>query len=154
MLNNDMPLGKPTYFEVKDTSLNINSLVNEGKAFGFFNVEITAPENLEHPILQSRVLTKEGWRTVAPLGQWNDVIFSEEMYNAERYGYKFVIKSGYLFNRGNIFKDYINKIYEIKKTTNPSDPMYLISKLLLNSLYGRFGMNFALEDHKILSYNN
>lgn len=42
-------------------------------------------------------------------------------------------------------------MYEIKKNTPKSDPMYLIAKLLMNSLYGRFGMSEILARHVIVS---
>ena len=67
--------------------------------------------------------------------------FSEELYNAEKYGYNYEIKSGYLFEKFNVFDDYISEIYKIKESSHKSDSWYTISKLLLNSLYGRFGMN-------------
>lgn len=40
-----------------------------------------------------------------------------------------------------IFKDFIIDLYKIKSTHTKDHPMYLISKLLMNSLYGRFGMH-------------
>lgn len=70
-----------------------------------------------------------------------------------KYGYKFKIIRGYLFQRANIFKDYINDLYKIKKTLNKDDPMYLISKLLMNSLYGRFGMSDEMPNHIIIANN-
>lgn len=52
--------------------------------------------------------------------------------------------SGWKF-RGSteLFKDYINKWYKIKSesTINNNKPMRTISKLMLNSLYGKFGLN-------------
>lgn len=79
--------------------------------------------------------------TMCPTGKWVDVLFSEEMYNAEKYGYKFKILRGYIFSNSYIFNDYVLDLYNIKSNTPKSDPMYLISKLLLNSLYGRFGLH-------------
>lgn len=105
-----------SFLDCKNCIGGIEEIKNNGRSFGFFNVDIIAPDNLEQPILQTIVLTKDGYRTVAALGQWNDVIFSEEMYNAEKYGYKFIIKNGYLFDRENIFKEYLTNIYEIKQT--------------------------------------
>jgi DNA polymerase type B, organellar and viral len=61
MLNFDMPVGTPTYFEGDISKSDPN-------AFGFFNVEVTAPIDLNRPILQTRVKTKTGFRTIAPLG--------------------------------------------------------------------------------------
>jgi hypothetical protein len=62
MKENDMPVGVPSYFEGDITKLYSN-------AFGFFYCNIKAPEGLNHPILQTRVKTNEGVRTMAPLGQ-------------------------------------------------------------------------------------
>jgi hypothetical protein len=42
-----------------------------------------------HPILQTHVKINKDIRTIAPLGQWEDMIFSAEMDNAKKYGYKF-----------------------------------------------------------------
>ena len=67
-----------------------------------------------------------------------------------QYGYKFKIIKGYLFERQNIFKNYINDLYKIKESLNKDDPMYLISKLLMNSLYGRFGMKNEMNNHIII----
>ena len=114
-------------------------------------VKITSPPKLKHPIIQTKIKTASGLRTVAPLGSWTDVIFSEEMYNAEKLGYKFEIQEGYLFKKGNIFKGYINNLYKIKENTPKTDPMYLISKLLMNSLYGRFGMDYKMESHSFVN---
>nr|QWL17553.1 DNA-directed DNA polymerase [Chroogomphus rutilus] len=40
------------------------------------------------------------------------------------------------------------------KSHSKDDPMYLISKLLLNSLYGRFGMNPNMENYSIIKSEN
>jgi hypothetical protein len=73
------------------------------------------------------------------------------MNNAIKFGYKFKIKKGYLFDKANIFNDYITTLYEIKKASHKDDPMYLISKLLMNSLYGRFGMEPVIESSLIIN---
>jgi len=82
-----MPIGNPTYFEKDITKIEPN-------AFGFFYCKIMAPEGLIHPILQIHHSGKDGGfssRTIAPLGIWEGMYFSEELYNAEKYGYKFEI---------------------------------------------------------------
>lgn len=75
------------------------------------------------------------------------------MFNAEKYGYTFNILRGYLFNKQIIFKEYIESLYEIKQSVHKSNPMYLISKLLQNSLYGRFGLNYEFPEHYIVNNN-
>jgi hypothetical protein len=139
----DMPVGNIKFFE--GNILNINP-----KAFGFFECKITAPKNIKHPILQIKFNTGNGLRTISPLGTWIGTYFSEEIYNAMKFGYKFEILRGYTFERKNIFKSYIADLYKIKKASNKNEPMYLISKLLMNSLYGRFGMNQFLINHSII----
>ena len=132
MKNMVMPVGNIKYFEGDIWKV-------DPKAFGFFNVEIIAPIEapIKHPIIQTKVDTGNGMRTVSSLGTWKDMLFSPEIENAIKYGYKFKIINGYLFEKDTIFSDYIDVLYEIKQSKSKDDPMYLISKLLLNSLYGR-----------------
>ena len=128
-----MPMGKPTKFTGDIRSLEAN-------AFGFFYCKITSPMNLQHPILQRRIKTSEGIRTIAGLGSWEGWIFSGEMDNAMKYGYQFEIIKGYQFEKGDLFSDYVNKLYELRLQYLKTHAMNLIAKLLMNSLYGKFGM--------------
>lgn len=143
MFKYDMPIGNIKYFKG-----NILDIMDN--PFGFFNCKITSPEHLDNPILQIR----HNDRTVSLLGNFEGWFFSEELFNAQKYGYKFEILEGYLFERENIFKDYVSVLHQIKQNTDKSNPMYLIAKLLLNSLYGKFGMTDDLATHKIININN
>ena len=148
MANFDMPVGIPKHFTVNNLDNNFNFLeyyqrVYDKRPYGFFLVDVTAPDFLIHPILQTKVHTKAGLRTVSGLGNWRMVIFSEEMYNAlDNFGYRFKVLEGYLFDQANIFKDYIQKLYILKQNSNRGDSMYLISKLFMNSLYGVWTMKW------------
>ena len=133
MANSPMPVGKPIAFEGDIRKV-------EPDSFGFFYCKITSPDNLLHPILQRRITTSEGVRTIAGLGYWEGWIFSGEMDNAARFGYTFEILKGYQFKKGFIFKEYIDKMYELRLHYTKGHPMNLIAKLLMNSLYGKFGM--------------
>lgn len=84
MANFPMPVGKPTYFEGDIRKIHPN-------VFGFFYCKITTPTYINHPILQTHVKTKSGIRTVAALGTYKDMLFSPEMDNAVKLGYKFEI---------------------------------------------------------------
>jgi hypothetical protein len=77
--------------------------------------------------------------------------FSEEINNAMAFGYKFKILRGYLFNREHIFKGYVDFLYNLKVNSAKATPDYIIAKLLLNTLYGRFGMNPNCENHLIIN---
>ncbi len=140
MAENKLPIGNPTYFSGDITKIDKN-------AFGFFYCNITAPENLKHPIIQTHVKSSEGVRTIAPLGTWSDMVFSEEMYNAIKFGYKFEILWGYTFESDYVFTKFVNDLYKIRLDYPKSDPMNYIAKIILNSLYGRFGMddNFVIS---------
>jgi hypothetical protein len=61
MFDRLMLIGNPTYF-------NGDIRAIEPNAFGFFYCKITAPDKLNHPIIQTHVETKRGMRTIAPLG--------------------------------------------------------------------------------------
>ena len=76
---------------------------------------------------------------------------SREIKNAIKYGYKFEIISGYLFDCDFLFTNYIDQLFNIKQNSNKSDPMYHISKILMNSLYGKFGIHFKLPTYNVLS---
>jgi hypothetical protein len=155
MLNNPYPIGTPTYFEG-------DILLTEFNPFGFFYVKVQSPDNLKHPILQLHYKTKDGIRTISPLGSFEGWYFSPELYNAAKFGYKFEVLRGYTFEKEYIFKDYVEDIYKIRLSYPKTDPMNYTAKILLNSLYGRFGMNdnfnsliIANKDElKIIEENN
>jgi len=151
----EYPVGNPTYFRG-------NIFINKDNPFGFFYCKINAPDSLKHPILQTHYKTKDGMRTVSPLGKFESWFFSEELYNAEKYGYKFEILRGYLFENDYIFKDYVDILYKMRLQYPKSHPLNFLAKLYLNSLYGRFGMkdifddivNFEKNDNELYEKNN
>lgn len=96
------------------------------------------------------------------MGTWFGWIYSQEMYNAIKYGYQFEIIRGYLFEKGNIFNEYINKLYKLRMEYPKGTPMNQNAKLLQNSLYGKLGMkdeitvmeileNISPQDKKLIS---
>lgn len=138
-----MPVGNPTYFSGDITKINVD-------AFGFFYCKIIAPDDIKHPILQTHVKTHGGMRTISPIGTWEDMIFSVEMENAKKYGYKFEILWGYTFKGEYIFSDYVDFLYNFRLNYPKSDPMNYSAKLLMNSLYGRFGMDDNFTEVNII----
>ena len=143
MQNQLMPCGEHKKFvgNIRDIDPN---------AFGFFYCKITAPDNLEIPILQKRYKMTNGFRTIAPIGTWEDMIFSPEMDNAMKFGYTFEIIWGYTFDSQVIFKNYVDNLYSLRLKYPKSDPMNFSGKILLNSLYGRFGMKDNFPNITIL----
>jgi hypothetical protein len=144
MLRNPMPVGNPTYFDGDISKV-------DPRAFGFFKVEVNTPQQLKHPILLCRINTgRDGTKTVAPLGNWIGVYSSIEINRCKELGYKFNILSGIVFETENIFKEYVEYFFNLKTNSSKDSPHYIIAKLLLNTLYGRFGMNPELEKHVII----
>ena len=141
---NDMPVGNPTL----STDKNLENY------FGFVYGEITAPDlnRLRIPYIQMRD-DKTGDVT-CPRGKFKRMIFSEEIKEAMKDGYSINVEYGYKFERGkDLFKDYVLTMYNIKKTT--SDPVEKqLSKLLLNSLYGKFGMKDIISTMKIVDFKD
>jgi len=121
---------------------------------GYYLLEVTAPDNLIHPIIQYPIKSNS-YRVdamVSTLGSWKMVIYSEELKNALNYGYKFNILEGIIFEKQeNIFKEYVNYMYNLRKQFPKDNPLNLIAKLLMNSLYGRFGMDDNHPVHKVIS---
>jgi hypothetical protein len=169
-----MPVGTPYYFEgdilkmidhvhsqylIKQdlNAFKENSIkkpIREKRPFGFFEVEVTAPKDLNIPILLTRAVKEnntENSITIAPTGTWTGMYFSEELFNAEAYGYTFKIKKGYLFENELIFSEYINDLNAIKEVSEKDSVDYLTSKFLMNSLYGKFGMNPNKDSHLIIN---
>jgi hypothetical protein len=63
------------------------------------------------------------------------------------------IKEGYIFEAKNIFEGYISDLFAIKQSVIKSNPWYPTSKLLMNSLYGRFGLKNILQEYNLLNIN-
>jgi DNA polymerase type B, organellar and viral len=142
-----MPTGNPIYFEGDILQINPN-------AYGFFECKISSPDGSSNPILLKRMKTDKGLITIAPIGKWLGSYLSEELFNALKHGYTFKVLRGYLFDKEYIFKDYVDFLYNLKVNSSKDTPDYIISKLLLNSLYGRFGMSPYMENHIILESNS
>jgi hypothetical protein len=62
MMEFPSPVGKISKFKG-------NILKYESNPFGFFYVNIKTPDQLHIPILQTRIKTKSGVRTISPLGE-------------------------------------------------------------------------------------
>src|ERR1700710_1931634 len=86
------------------------------------------------------------------------MIYSDEMLNAMKIGYHACaveILRGYFFERKeNIFKEYVTELYNIRLEYDKSHPMNFIAKILLNSLYGRFGMDDNFGSTTIMNAND
>jgi len=143
-----IPVGKGKFFE-GDYSLWFKDI------FGFVLVEVNAPKNLKRPILPHKIINSDGSQsTIYPVGTWIGWYFTEEIKNAMKYGYEFKIIKGYHFEGKKLFTKYIQELYAIKSSVSPDNPWYTISKLLQNSLYGRFGMSPNMDKNEFFDVDS
>ena len=69
--------------------------------------------DIRHPILPYR----DKYNVIYPVGTWEGMYCSEELKNAEKYGYSFEILNGYLFTSADLFSSYISTLYQFKETS-------------------------------------
>ena len=146
-----MPVGIPT-----PLSLTPNEF-KEGSFFGFLEATIQAPSS-ETPAGYIGLLPiKLNGRVICPGGVFSGSFFSEELQFALQNGYELLqIGKAFSFQRGdNTFKALIERFNLIKINAQLDGRPVLrqISKLIMNSLYGRFGMHtpelqFAILKHQ------
>jgi len=129
----DMPIGNATL----STDPDLNNY------FGFCYVTVKVPENTYNPILPYR--DDEG-NIYNPTGEWSGMYSSELLKLAiEINDVEITVHYGYKFDRGkDIFKDFVEHYYNIKLKSKDNEVLRLLAKLILNSLYGRFGLRHQL----------
>ena len=140
MEKNLFPVGKPVKFDKAIYPYN-----NIENVFGFVLAKVTCPDSINIPILLHRV----GDKIIAGTGTWTDWYFSEELKYAITLGYKVEIIRGYHFKKERIFDKFVNALYNIRLQYAKDHSKNLIAKLLLNSLYGRFGMSPVQENYEV-----
>lgn len=112
---------------------------------GFYDVEVEVPE-MYVPPLGVRFEGMED-RLIFPTGEFRGVWSTMELNYAMTLGVKIrKVYRGMVFeNIGRIFTSYIDHLYEIRKNSPKESVDNVICKLLMNSLYGRFGLNLLRE---------
>jgi len=131
-----MPGGKPVWHGNLEGQ-DLDSL------YGFIEAYVECPRNITRPFLPYRDENKK--TLIFPTGNFVGVYYSEELKYARDIGYRIIPLSGYLFEKMNSspFGSFVSTIFEkrqdAKRTGN--DAMSYIYKILMNSLYGRFGIN-------------
>ena len=87
-------------------------------------------------------------KLVFPIGKFSGWYTDAEIRKAKEIGYKVDVKSGFnFFDSDFIFREYVNEFYEIKRHSSGSKKA--IAKLMLNSLYGKFGQRDTVMKYRI-----
>ncbi|MGC8621728.1 MAG: DNA polymerase [Caldisphaera sp.] len=115
-------------------------ITNEGLYFAKVSID-----NLLIPVLP----VKES-KLIFPIGTFTGWFYGSELLLARRMGYLINIKKAIEFKTDYIFKDYISYYYNIKKTHTGSQKA--IAKLMLNSLYGKFGQKRERENYELSDF--
>ena len=119
------------------------------------DASVSTKKDLKHPYLQihhSIDGSKSGLRTVSPNGTFNMIIHKPEYHNAIK-DYDIQISNGYYFEEKDIFSNFVENLYNLRKSYEKSHPMNLACKLLMNRLYGRFGMQPITQTQKFMNKN-
>lgn len=127
---NKMPGNRYTYIED-----NMGKGLNLDKLFGFFYCKVKT-NNGYLGLLPMHI---EG-NLILPNGEFYGVWFSEELKFAKDHGYEITVIKGYNFNiLENVFNKFVDDLYDIRQKSKGM--IKTVTKLILNSPFGRFGMN-------------
>jgi len=129
----DLPIGDT----IKSTDPNLDNY------FGYCYVTVNVPENIYNPILPFR---DENGNVYNCTGSWKGWYSSELLkYARDNQNVTITVHFGYKFDRGkDIFKEYVEHYFNLKKEAeiNNNEGKRFLSKLMLNSLSGRFGLKY------------
>lgn len=112
---------------------------------GISEVVIKAPDNLKIPFLPKKIdkaipekNLKKG-NLIFPLGEFEGCYTHVELRKAKKIGYKILeVKQQYIaLKSAKVFKNFVEKYYKLKQTSKAE--LRTFYKLILNSLYGKFG---------------
>lgn len=129
-----MPCGVPVWHKnFEDVGLDT--------LFGFFEAYVVCPTNITRPFLPYR---DKNETLVFPTGKFIGVFYSEELKYARDLGYKIIPLRGYSFEKKTSpFESFVSHLYESRQEAKKAgdESMSFVYKILMNSLYGRFGIN-------------
>lgn len=136
------------------------SVENIKKFMGVSKVKIKTPKNLKKPLLPFR----HDGKLVFPLGVFTGTYTHLELEKAIRLGYEIIsIEEQIIYKRTFIpFKKFVYDLKGLRdQQKSNNNPLEIVTKLVMNSLYGKFGMkkisktkiiyldeNFNIDDYK------
>jgi hypothetical protein len=126
---------------------------------GFYEAEVEVPEGMYVPPLGVMISIDEDDKQVHyaadsskgkfifPTGRFKGVWSTVELNYAKKLGVKIIStgKGAIFKNGGRIFQKYVDSLYSIRKKAPKDSVDSFIVKLILNSSYGRFGLNLLRE---------
>lgn len=129
-MRNPMPVGNPT----------LSSYIDLDNSFGFFYAHILVPDNQMSLVPYRSELGEIEY----PSTDFSGWYFSEELKALKQLNYQIKVDGGYLFDSSStLFMSFVEDVYNerIQAKKNKNITLANILKLILNSLYGKTGMN-------------
>ena len=122
--------------------------------FGYLEATVKAPTPDTPGGYIGLLPIKSGGRVICPGGEFSGFFFSEELRFALANGYQLLdIGEAWIFQRGeNLFRTLIEQLnaMKVKSQLEGKPVLRNIAKLLMNSMYGRFGMHTPELKHAIV----
>jgi len=123
--------------------LNPNDNINFSLKFkGLSKVNITTPKYMKYPYLPKKHKVGGSKKLLFPLGTWTGTYTHFELNRAIELGYKInKVYKTYIYKKSFYpYKEYVKDLYNLRMIYKKQNSnMELGIKLLLNSLYGKFG---------------
>ena len=145
MFNNEFPVSKPkTVNNVTPTMIK--------EICGITKCRVKSPKDLYLPVLPYKLKIGGHNKLVFPLGKFDGYWDNVQLKKAMELGYKIEPQKMLVFKTDYIFKDYVTNFYKLKSDSKPQSPSYILAKLMLNSLYGKFAQN--QDSEMVVKINN
>lgn len=110
----------------------------DSNALGIFEAVVESPSDIHVPCLG---VVRDG-KFIFPVGVFKGHWTSAELHYAKSLGYRVNIIKGVVWpEKKFLFKEFITELYNIRLTSPKNSVSDIMAKLLMNSSYGRFGMN-------------
>jgi hypothetical protein len=144
MANNEYPIKKLT----KLYNIDLNSLEQLLNDYCLIaKVKLNLPETLRYGIFPLRLCRKcliqncshkTYSKLFFPIGRFSTYLTTNEVKLALQNNYIENVEEVYLYAKKPIFRNFVEYFYEMKKKSKKGSIDYLFSKLIMNSLYGKF----------------
>jgi hypothetical protein len=132
------PISEPRVFTTPDKKIY-------WEEEGITQAKVKAPLDLYIPVLPSKIKLKQDNKLMFVVGEFTGWWDNQLLRKAHELGYSVEPIKSYSFKTAFIFKDFVDNFYKIKQNSEKDTPMYLIAKLLMNSLYGKYGQRQISE---------
>ena len=157
MFNHLMPVGKITKF-IGNPLLTGETLESLKDKLAFIKCSVYVDKSIKRPVYQTLININGELRSVCTTGTFlNQMVFVPELMKYQELTNGLIriipesIQMGYLFESKIIFKEFIDQLFKMKQSVPKDHPLYQISKLNMNSLYGRMGLRQELTEYTFMN---